>query len=106
MQGMKLFVNYCPKYPTEIDDMTKVPYASVVGSLMYAMVCMILDIFQVVGVLSHFMANLGWVHWYAIKRVFRYLWVTFEYALCFLGYPTRPQHYVRDKLMFVVIVKV
>ena len=39
-----------------------VPYASVVGILMYVMVCTILDIGQVVGVLSQFMANLGREH--------------------------------------------
>jgi hypothetical protein len=38
------------------------------------------------------MANLGWIHWDAIKRVFRYLQVTFKYALCFHGYPTRHGH--------------
>ena len=37
--------------------MSKVPYASVVGSLMYAMVCTIPDIAHAVGVVSRFLSN-------------------------------------------------
>lgn len=40
------------------------------------------------------MANLGWVHWDAVKKVFRYLRGKFEYCLCYHGYPTRPRHSV------------
>ncbi|XP_059071068.1 secreted RxLR effector protein 161-like [Cryptomeria japonica] len=73
LQGTKLFVEDCPKYRTEMEDMTRVPYASVVGILMYAMVCTRPDIVQAVGVLSWFMNNPRWVHWDAVKRVFKYL---------------------------------
>jgi hypothetical protein len=37
--GERLTVEQCPKTHEEIEDMAHVPYASVVGSLMYAMVC-------------------------------------------------------------------
>jgi hypothetical protein len=37
--GVKLFVEQCPKTHEEEEDMSCVPYASAVGSLMYAMVC-------------------------------------------------------------------
>jgi hypothetical protein len=37
--GVKLSVDQCPKTQEEEEDMSHVPYASVVGSLMYAMVC-------------------------------------------------------------------
>ena len=49
--------------------MSHVPYASVVGSLMYAMVCTRPDIAHAVGVLSRYMSKLGNEHWIAIKRV-------------------------------------
>ena len=78
--GTKLSVDDCPKSPNEMEDMSRVPYASVVGSLMYAMVCTRLDIAQVVGVLSQFMANPRWVHWDAVKKVFRYLRGTSNYS--------------------------
>ena len=57
--GTNLSVDDCPKSPSEMEDMSRVPYASVVGSLMYAMVYTRPDIFQVMGVLSWFMANPG-----------------------------------------------
>jgi ATP-binding cassette subfamily B (MDR/TAP) protein 1 len=39
--------------------MRKVPYSSVVGSLMYAMICTRLDIAYAVGVVSQFLSNPG-----------------------------------------------
>jgi hypothetical protein len=71
--GTKISVEQCPTTPTKMEDMDFVPYASVVGSLMYAMVYTRLDIAQVVGVLSQFMANPRHEHWVAMKRVFKYL---------------------------------
>jgi len=57
--GTKLSIEDCPKSPSKIEDMSRVPYASVVGSLMYVMVYTRPNIAQAVGVLSQFMANLG-----------------------------------------------
>ena len=37
--GTKLSAEQCPKTDEEIEEMARVPYASAVGSLMYAMVC-------------------------------------------------------------------
>ncbi|XP_048496380.1 secreted RxLR effector protein 161-like [Beta vulgaris subsp. vulgaris] len=53
--------------------MTKVPYASAVGSLMYAMVCTRPDIAHAISVVSRFMTQPGKEHWQAVKRIFRYL---------------------------------
>ena len=47
--------------------MSKVPYASAIGSLMYAMVCTRPDIAHAVGVVSRFMSRLGNQHWEAVK---------------------------------------
>ncbi|GLJ29753.1 hypothetical protein SUGI_0587340 [Cryptomeria japonica] len=83
--GMKLSVLDCPTSPLEMEDMSRVPYQSAVGSLMYVMVCTRLDIAQAAGVLSRYMSNPGRVHWDAVKRVFRYLKGTSEYSLCYHG---------------------
>eukprot|EP00253_Pinus_taeda_P005006 PITA_05006 len=85
--GVKLSVEQCPKTQEEEEDMSHLPYASAVGSLMYAMVCTILDIAHVVGVLSRFMSKPGKEHWIAVKRVFRYLRGTSDYGLCYQGRP-------------------
>ena len=85
--GAKLSAEQCPKTQEEEEDMSRVPYASTVGSLMYAMVCIRPNIAHVVGVLSRFMSNLGKEHWIAVKRVFRYLRGTSDYGLCYQGRP-------------------
>ena len=55
-------------------------YAIVVGSLMYVMVCTIMDISHAVGVLRIYMPKLGKEHGTPIKRVFIYLHGTTYYA--------------------------
>jgi len=54
--GVKLA---CSKMQEEEEDMSHVPCASIVGILMYTMVCTILDIGHEVGILSRFMSKLG-----------------------------------------------
>jgi phosphoribosyl-AMP cyclohydrolase len=83
--GVKLFVDQCPKTHEEEEDMSHVPYVSVVGSLMYAMVCTRPDITHAVGVLSRYMSKRGKEHWTTVKRVFRYLRGTASYGLCYQG---------------------
>ena len=65
------------------DHMAKVPYASAIGSLMYAMVCTRLDIAHAVGVMSRYMSNPGKQHWEVVKWILRYLRGTASLALCF-----------------------
>jgi hypothetical protein len=47
---VKLFVDQCSKTEEEENDMSHVPYASAIGSLMYAMVCTRVEIAHLVGV--------------------------------------------------------
>ena len=61
------------------------PYASVVGSLMYAMVGTIPDIAHAVGVLNRYMPKLEKENWKNVKRVFRYLQGTTDHAICYQG---------------------
>lgn len=41
----------------ERNEMAKVMYASIVDNLMYAIVCIRLDITHIAGVLSHYIGN-------------------------------------------------
>ncbi|CAJ2648559.1 unnamed protein product [Trifolium pratense] len=72
---------------SQIDEekcyMSKVPYASAVGSLMYAMVCTRPDIAHAVGVVSRFLSNPAKEHWEGVKWILRYLKGTSEMCLCF-----------------------
>ncbi|XP_040862142.1 secreted RxLR effector protein 161-like [Glycine max] len=63
--------------------MQKIPYASAVGSLMYAQVCTRPDIAYIVGVLGRYLSNPGMDHWKAAKRVMRYLKRTKYYMLTY-----------------------
>jgi len=65
--------------------MAKKPYASAVGSLMYAMVCTRPDIAHAVGVVSRFMSDPGEKHWEGVKWILRYLKGTQKMGLCFKG---------------------
>jgi hypothetical protein len=85
--GVNLYVDQCPKTQEEEEDMSRVPYASAIGSLMYAMVCTTPDIADGVRVLRRYMSKLEKEHLTKIKRVFRYLHGTTSYGLCYQGRP-------------------
>jgi len=59
------------------------PYASTIGSLLYAMVCTRLDIAHSLGVVNRFLSNRGKQHWQEVKWILMYLRVTSHYCLCF-----------------------
>ncbi|KAE8664469.1 hypothetical protein F3Y22_tig00112762pilonHSYRG00050 [Hibiscus syriacus] len=67
----------------EREYMAKVPYANVVGSLMYAMVCTRPNISQAVGFVSRYMHDPGERHWRAVKWILRYLQQTVDVGLVF-----------------------
>ena len=69
----KLNAKQCRRGEKEKAEMRKVPYASAVGSLMYAMVCTRPDIAFVVGAVSRYMSNPGREHWAVVKWILRYL---------------------------------
>ena len=80
---LKLSSKQCPISEKDMKEISKVPYASVVGSLMYVMVCTRPDIAHAVGVVSRFLINLGKEHWEAVKWILRYLRGTSKVCLCF-----------------------
>ena len=78
--GIFLSKKQCPS-----THMRRVPYASIVGSLMYAMLCTRSDIYYTVGVVSKFQSNLGPDHWIAVKHILKYLRRTRDYILAYSG---------------------
>ncbi|KAL9252945.1 Retrovirus-related Pol polyprotein from transposon TNT 1-94-like protein [Drosera capensis] len=82
-KGDKFSLNQCPKNGFETKEMEKTPYASVVGSLMYAQVCTRPDLAYIVGILGRYLSNLRIYHWKAAKRVMRYLQRTKDYMLTY-----------------------
>ncbi|XP_075077045.1 secreted RxLR effector protein 161-like [Nicotiana tabacum] len=63
--------------------MKDIPYASLVGSLMYAQVCTRPYIAFTVGILGRYQSNPSLDHWKAGKRVLRYLQGTKDFKLIY-----------------------
>lgn len=72
-KNASLSISMSPKTEEEKDKIARVPYASAIGSLMYAMMCTRPDICYVVSLVSRFQSNPGQTHWRAVKRILRYL---------------------------------
>ena len=79
----KLSRKQCPTTDEKKKEMHHVPYASAVGSLMYAMVCTRPDIAHAVSTVSRFMSNPEIPHWEAVKLILRYLRGSTNLKLCF-----------------------
>ena len=62
VKGDKFGQFQSPRNQLEIDQMRTIPYASAVGSLMYAQVCTRPDLAFITGMLGRFQSNLGMDH--------------------------------------------
>ncbi|XP_033517529.2 secreted RxLR effector protein 161-like [Nicotiana tomentosiformis] len=91
--GISLSKDQSSKSDEEIEKMKVVPYASAMGSLMYAMLCTRPDICFVVGVVSRFQSNPGGEHWTAVKYIIKYLKRTRDYMLVYHSYDFMPIRY-------------
>ena len=81
MKGDKFNLNQCPKNDFEKEQMKNIPYASVVGSIMYVQIYTRPDIAFVVSMLGRYQSSPSIDHWRAAKKVLRYLQGTKEYML-------------------------
>ncbi|XP_041011256.1 secreted RxLR effector protein 161-like [Juglans microcarpa x Juglans regia] len=72
-QHCKLSTSQTPESELEIEFMQQIPYANMVGSVMYAMVCTRPDLTYAISVVSRFMSNPGKAHWQATKWLLRYI---------------------------------
>jgi hypothetical protein len=80
-------LNSVQRHKEEIEDMAHVPYASVVGSLMYVMVCTRPRHFSCSGSIEKIHVDTWERALDVVKRVFRYLCGTKYYAICYQGKP-------------------
>nr|GFC30159.1 hypothetical protein [Tanacetum cinerariifolium] len=75
----------CASTPEEVAYMKKVPYAFVVGSIMYAVRCTRLDVAFAQNLVSRYQQNTGKLHWVAVKHILKYLRNTTDMFLSSLG---------------------
>lgn len=62
-----------PYDEAESKKMSNIPYASVVGGVMYTMVCSRSDLSHAISILSRYMIDPSLNHWDALKKVLRYM---------------------------------
>ncbi|GJR36908.1 hypothetical protein Tco_1212592 [Tanacetum coccineum] len=72
----------------EVSRMKNVPYASAVGSIMYAVRCTRLDVAFAQNITSRFQHNPGELHWTAMKNILKYLRNTKDMFLVYGGNPS------------------
>ena len=92
--GIHLSKEQCPKTPQEVEDMSNIPYASAVGSLMYAMLCTRPDIAHALSVTSRYQADLGLEHWKVVKCILKYLRRTKDLLLVYGGGSLKVEGYM------------
>ena len=59
--------------PQERERMSRIPYASTVGSIMYAMMCTRLDVAYSLKVVSRYQSDPNENHWKVVKIILKYL---------------------------------
>ncbi|KAK8685894.1 hypothetical protein V6N13_124926 [Hibiscus sabdariffa] len=67
--GISLSKEMCPSTPQERERMSQIPYASAIGSIMYAMICTRPDLSYALSMTSRYQANPGEGHWTAVKNI-------------------------------------
>ncbi|KAK8699135.1 hypothetical protein V6N13_115229 [Hibiscus sabdariffa] len=65
--------------------MSQIPYASAIGSIMYAMICTRPDLSYALSMTSRYQANPGEGHWTTVKNIMKYLRRTKDVLLVYGG---------------------
>ena len=83
--GKHLSQMQCPATANERERMSKVPYASAIGSIMYAMISTRPDVSYAISATSRYQADPGEDHWTAVKGILKYLRRTKDMFLVYGG---------------------
>jgi hypothetical protein len=83
--GITLSKKQRPSEPDVQERMRAIPYASTIGSIMYAMLCTRTDISYALSAMSNYQSNYGEAHWTIVKNILKYLRRTKEAFLVFGG---------------------
>ena len=85
LQGTRLSTAQCPTTAEDREKMSVVPYASDIGSIMYAMLCTRPDVNLAISLVGRYRSNPGKEHWTAVKNILKYLKRTKEMFLVYGG---------------------
>ena len=85
LHGTQLSKAQCPTTSEDVEYMNTVPYASAIGSIMYAMTCTRPDVSFALSMSSRYQGNPGVAHWTAVKNVLKYMRNTKDQLLVYGG---------------------
>ncbi|KAJ9564759.1 hypothetical protein OSB04_000725 [Centaurea solstitialis] len=85
--GIVLSKTQCPVSSQDQDKMKSVPYASAIGSIMYAMLCTRPDVAYSISVTSRYQHNPGEPHWVVVKNILQYLRRTKDIVVASISRP-------------------
>ena len=83
--GIHLSKGQCPTTTDERDRISKVSYASSIGSIMYAIISIRPDVSYALSVTSRYQSDPGERHWTALKNILKYLRRTKDVFLVYGG---------------------
>jgi hypothetical protein len=85
LQGKILSKTQSPATAEDREEMNKIPYASAIGSIMYAMLCTRPDVAHAISLTSRYQSDPGLEHWTVVKNIFKYLRRTKDMFLVYGG---------------------
>ena len=85
LQGVKLSKTQSPTMAEDRKKMKVIPYASAIGSIMYAMLCTRPDVCLAISIAGRYQSNPWLEHWTAVKNILQYLKRTKDMFLVYGG---------------------
>ena len=85
LQGVKLSQTQCPATAEDGEKMKLFPYASAIGSIMYAMLCTRPDVCLAISLAGRYQSNPGVDHWTTVKNILKHLKRTKDMFLIYGG---------------------
>ena len=85
LQGVKLSQTQCLTTAEDREKMKVIPYASAIGSIMYAMLCTRPDVSLAISLAGRYQSNPGVDHLTAVKNILKYLKSTKDMFLVYGG---------------------
>ena len=69
LQGVRLSSAQCPTTAEDREKMSVIPYASAIGSIMYAMLCTRPIVYPALSLVREYNSDLGVDHWTLVKII-------------------------------------
>lgn len=82
-KSVNLSINQGPINKQDKKMMQRKPYAQIVRSIMYVMMCTRPNLAFTVGLVSRFLSNIWLPHWYTVKKITQSIKLPMNLHLCY-----------------------